>query len=142
MYNLSHIPAGTALTIKPNSIFPALGPVPLVDAPAHVTLQPSTFTLAPGTSQKVTANILPPEVEDPSTFPLYSGFIEITDGAQNFHVVYLGVVGSVINRRVIDNTDVFLGVQIPLILDAESNPQEGPTNYTFVGDDFPSLLWR
>lgn len=142
VYRLSHVPAGTALTVRANSIFPALGPVPLVDAPARVTLLPSTFTLRPGASQEIIATIFAPTIKDVSTYPLYSGFIEITDGTQNFHVVYLGLVGSLINKQVIDNTDSFFGVQIPLILDGEGNPQEGPTNYTFVGEDFPALLWR
>lgn len=141
-YSLSHVPAGTALTIQAGTIFPAVGPVPLTDAPAKVSVTPSSFTLRPGESQTVVATISGPRGLDASTFPVYSGFIEITDGTQNFHVTYLGLVGSLIDKQVVDNTDFFFGVPIPAILDSLGNVQEGPANYTFVNEDVPTLLWR
>ncbi|KAF9446345.1 subtilisin-like protease [Macrolepiota fuliginosa MF-IS2] len=141
-YTLSHVPAGTALTVQAGTIFPADGPVPLTDAPASVSVSPSSFSLRPGASQTVTATIAGPHGLDASTFPVYSGFIEITDGSQNFHVTYLGLVGSLIDKQVVDDTDIFFGVPIPTILDSQGNVQAGPVNYTFVGLDLPTLLWR
>lgn len=141
-YALSHVPAGTALTVQTGSIIAALGPVPLSNASAKVSVQPSSFTLRPGASQSVVATISGPTGLDESTFPVYSGWIEISDGTDSFHVTYLGLVGSLIDKQVIDNTDVFFGVPIPAILDSEGNVQEGPANYTFVNEDVPTLLWR
>jgi len=46
------------------------------------------------------------------------------------------------DKQVLDNTDVLFGVDLPVVLDSTGNVQEGPTNYTFVGDDFPTLLFR
>jgi hypothetical protein len=141
-YTLSHIPAGTASTVQAGTIFCADGPVPLIDAPAKVFVSPSSFTLRPGTSQTVVATVKGPTGLDGSTFPVYSGFIEISDGTDSFHVTYLGLVGSLIDKQVVDNTDIFFGVPIPAILDSQGNVQDGPVNYTFVGEDFPTLLWR
>lgn len=141
-YTLRHIPAGTALTVQAGTIFPADGPVPLDAAHAKVSVTPSSFTLRPGSSQIVVATISGPSGLDGSTFPVYSGFIEITDGTQTFHVTYLGLVGSLIDKQVVDNTDFFFGVPIPAIIDNAGNVQEGPANYTFVNEDVPTLLWR
>ena len=41
-----------------------------------------------------------------------------------------------------DNSDIFFGEKIPVLLDSEGNVQRSPTNYTFVGADVPTLLWR
>ncbi|KAJ3557998.1 hypothetical protein NP233_g11597 [Leucocoprinus birnbaumii] len=141
-YTLSHIPAGTALTIQPGSILPAEGPVPLSKSAAQVSVKPSSFTLKPGASRNVVATILGPTNLDNSTFPVYSGWIEVSDGTNSFHVTYLGLVGSLIDKQVLDTTDLFFGVPIPTILDSQGNTQEGPVNYTFVGYDVPTLLWR
>ncbi|KXN90796.1 Minor extracellular protease vpr [Leucoagaricus sp. SymC.cos] len=141
-YTITHIPAGTALTVQAGTIFPADGPVPITNSPATVSVNPSSFTLRPGASQSVVTRISGPTGLDSSTFPVYSGFLEVSDGTQSFHVTYLGLVGSLINKQVVDNTNVFFGVPIPAILDNQGNVQEAPTNYTFVNGDVPTLLWR
>ncbi|EKM75550.1 hypothetical protein AGABI1DRAFT_79685 [Agaricus bisporus var. burnettii JB137-S8] len=141
-YTLSHIPAGTALTIQAGTILPENGPVPLSSSPATVSINPSTFTLEPGASQTVTATISGPTGLDDTTFPVYSGFIEISDGDQSFHVTYLGLIGSLIDKQVIDDTDFFFGIPLPFIFNSTGAVQEGPANYTFAGDDFPIFVWR
>ncbi|KXN90803.1 Minor extracellular protease vpr [Leucoagaricus sp. SymC.cos] len=141
-YTITHIPAGTALTVQAGTIFPAVGPVPIINAPATVSIKPSSFTLQPSTSQSVIATISGPAGLDSSTFPVYSGFLEVSDGTQSFHVTYLGLVGSLIDKQVIDTTNFFFGVPIPLILDSQGNIQQAPQNYTFINGDVPSLLWR
>lgn len=73
---------------------------------------------------------------------MYSGFIEISDGDQSFHVTYLGLVGSLIDKQVIDDTDFFFGIPLPFIFNSTGAVQEGPVNYTFAGDDFPIFVWR
>ena len=41
-----------------------------------------------------------------------------------------------------DNSDIFFGAKIPALLDSQGDVQTSPTNYTFVGADVPTLLWR
>ncbi|KDR67581.1 hypothetical protein GALMADRAFT_161607 [Galerina marginata CBS 339.88] len=141
-YKLSHSPAGTALTIRPGTIFPAVGPVPLSPAAAGVNIVPSSFTLHPGQTQLVVALFTPPKGLDASTYPVYSGFINVASPSENYHVSYLGLAGSLKDKQVVDNTDVFFGFPVPAVLDATGNPQVNPTNYTFANKDNPALLWR
>ncbi|KIM45529.1 hypothetical protein M413DRAFT_442200 [Hebeloma cylindrosporum] len=142
-YKLSHLPAGTALTVQPGSIFAAHGPVPTSDATAKVLITPSSFTVLPGQSRTVVATFIPPFGIDASLYPVYSGAIEITSsGSDVTHVSYLGLAASLKNKQVVDNTGVHFGDKLPAVLDAAHAVQTGPTNYTFVNGDYPSLLWR
>ncbi|KAF5371300.1 hypothetical protein D9758_004263 [Tetrapyrgos nigripes] len=142
-YSVRHVPAGTAVTFQPGTIFPAVGPVPLTTAAASVSFSTSSFTLAPGASRSVVATFTLPE-GDESTFPLYSGFIHVATDVEDLHVSYIGLGASLINAQVLDDTDVFFGEKIPAVIDASGNFQTSPTNYTFDSDtgDFPVLLWR
>ncbi|KAJ7747214.1 subtilisin-like protease [Mycena metata] len=143
VYTLSHTPAGTAVTDDAGSIQPNLGPVPLTTDFATVTFSGGNkFTLAPGQSHEVTANIKPPQGVDATTFPVYSGFIHVTSGSDSVHATYLGLAASLKDKQVIDNTDFIFGFTLPLILDASGNPQNASVNYTFVGEDAPTILWR
>ncbi|KAJ7263768.1 hypothetical protein C8J57DRAFT_1230964 [Mycena rebaudengoi] len=100
------------------------------------------FTLAPGQSHNIVATFRPPQGIDASTFPVYSGFIEITSGTEKVHATYLGLAASLRDKQVVDNTDAVFGVELPVILDQDQNVQEGPANYTLVGDDAPLVFWR
>jgi len=117
------------------------GPVPLSTDFATVTFNAAKFTLGPGQSHQVVATIKPPKV-DANTFPVYSGFIHVTSGTESVHATYLGVAASLKNKAVIDNTDVFFGVNLPVVLDSAGNVQDAPVNYTFAGEDAPTVLWR
>ncbi|KAJ7077272.1 subtilisin-like protease [Mycena belliarum] len=141
-YTLSHVPAGTALTVTAGSIFPAKGPVPLSTDYASVSFNQNKFTLFPGQTHTVVATIKPPTGADPKTFPVYSGFIYATSGAERVHATYLGLAASLKDKQVVDNTDAMFGVRIPVVLDATGAPQGAAANYTFVGQDSPVLLWR
>ncbi|KAG7098097.1 hypothetical protein E1B28_000071 [Marasmius oreades] len=143
-YKLSHEPAGTVATVTEGTNFTAVGPLPLSNDYADLTLSETTFTLQPGERKTITATFAPLK-EDSNTLPVYSGFIRIEsgdDGEPPLHVSYLGAGGSLKDRQVIDNTDVVFGVTLPVILNATGDPQEVPTNYTFQDGDFPSLLAR
>ncbi|KAF9264125.1 subtilisin-like protease [Marasmius fiardii PR-910] len=143
-YRLSHIPAGTAVSVTPGTIFPATGPVPLSSDFAKVSLSDTAFTLRPGESKTVTATFTPPS-GDSTTFPVFSGYIQVSvRGEPPLHVSYIGLAASLKDKQVVDNTDVFFGVKLPVILDANGNVQEGPQNYTFdaATGDFPSLFLR
>ena len=58
------------------------------------------------------------------------------------HVSYLGLGGSLKSKQVLDDTDLIFDEKIPAILDSVGEFQTVPTNYTFVDEDYPSLLWR
>ncbi|EDR11679.1 pyrolysin [Laccaria bicolor S238N-H82] len=141
-YKLTHFPAGTALTVNATTQFASLGPVPLTKTSASVTLVPNTFTLRPGSSQIVAAIFSPPKGLNAATYPLYSGFIEIAAPSENLHVTYIGLAASLKDKQVVDNSDIFFGEKIPALIDSKGDVQKSPTNYTFVGTDVPTLLWR
>ncbi|KAF7357681.1 Minor extracellular protease vpr [Mycena venus] len=141
-YTLSHVPAGTAVTIGAGSILPALGPVPLSTSYASVKFNSGKFTLLPGQAHDVVATITPPKGVDATTFPVYSGFIHVTSPVESVHATYLGLAASLKDKQVVDNTDIIFGVNIPALLDSAGNVQDGPVNYTFVGADAPTMLWR
>jgi len=140
-YTLNHVPAGTAITVQPGTIFPANGPVPLSAAAASVFFSQTTFTVSAGETHIVLAKFSLP-TGDASSFPVFSGFIEITSGSEKLHVTYVGLAASLKDKQVVDNTNFFFGIPLPAILDSLGNPQLAATNYTFVGGDFPTLLFR
>lgn len=126
-----------------SSIFTSFGPVPLSTTYASAVIFPSTFSVRPGGSQLVIATIKPPTGLDASRYPVYSGFIDITSSATDItHVSYLGLVGSLKNKQIVDNTDATFGVKTPILIDAVGDWQTAATNYTFVDADWPSLLWK
>lgn len=141
-FKVSHIPAGTALTFQPGTIFPADGPVPLSSKAATVKFSETSFTVHPGQTQQITAHITPPTGLDPTTFPVFSGFIEIANAQESYQVSYLGLAGSLKDVQVVDDTDVFFGVNLPVLTDAAGNFITNATNFTFVGDDAPGILMR
>lgn len=116
--------------------------MPLVQNAATVNIAPSRFTLQPGRSQRVVATFTPPRGLDPTRYPVYSGFIHVAGPGENFHVSYLGLGASLKEKQVVDNTDEFFGEKIPVILDSAGESQTGPTNYTFVGEDYPTFVFR
>ncbi|KAG5640018.1 hypothetical protein DXG03_001768, partial [Asterophora parasitica] len=141
-YTLKHVPAGTAVTVTPGTIFAAKGPVPLTKAAASVTLSTTSFTLLPGLSLPIVAKFTLPK-GDASTFPVYSGFIEVSSGpTDNLHVTYLGLGASLKDKQVLDNTDKWVGVRFPLVFNSTLQVQVNPTNYTFKGKDVPIVLYR
>jgi hypothetical protein len=86
----------------------------------------------------------PPKDVDQSRYPVYSGFIEVNGptAADSYHVSYLGLLGSLKDKQVLDDTDAFFDVPLPVVLNPAQEAQLGPMNYTFVGDDAPMLLYR
>ena len=91
---------------------------------------------------KTNISIAPPVGVNASTFPVYSGFIQLQSGTEQYHVTYLGVAAALKDKQVLDNTSEFFGVPLPTLLDSTGNVQNGSTNYTFIGDDFPTFLVR
>lgn len=107
-----------------------------------MTFSQTTFTVFPGQTQTIFAHITPPKAVDATTFPVFSGFIDITSATEILHVTYLGLAAALKDKQVIDDTDEFFGVPLPAVLDSVGDVQVNATNYTFVGDDFPTILFR
>lgn len=74
--------------------------------------------------------------------PVFSGFIQVESATETFHVTYLGVAAALNDAQVVDDTDVFFGVNIPVLTDTAGDFLLNATNFTFVGDDVPELLMR
>ncbi|KAI0049877.1 subtilisin-like protease [Auriscalpium vulgare] len=138
-YTLNHSPAGTALTYQPGTILPADGPVPLSTNYATVKLSATSLTLHPGQSSTSLPTL---HRHDPSTYPVFSGFIKIQSETETTHVTYLGLKGSLKDVQVVDNTNAAFGFDIPALIDADGDVQTGPQNYTFSGSDVPLVLNR
>ncbi|RXW19777.1 hypothetical protein EST38_g6064, partial [Candolleomyces aberdarensis] len=142
-YTLSHIIAGTALSFRPNSIFTAKGPVPLSKTGATARISPEKFTLGPGQSREVTVRFTPPTGLDATTFPVYSGFIQVSTSSElPVHVSYVGGIGSLRSLTIVDTTDEVIPDSIPAIFNSSAEVQEVPTNYTFSPIDYPTVFWR
>ncbi|CAE6487820.1 unnamed protein product [Rhizoctonia solani] len=142
-YTFSHVPAGTALTM--NGIEATLGPVPLVSGVATVELEPKKITVHAGSTASICVKIKPPKDLDPATFPVYSGYIKATGSDHTtLRSTYLGVAAKLKDAKVLDNTDAYFGVKLPLITDGEGNPIP-PTEtatYTMNGSDTPLVVYR
>lgn len=122
--------------------FPADGPVPLSTNAAGVTFSPRLFTVRPGQTQTVSVKITPPAGVDPTILPVFSGFIQVANPTESFHVTYLGLAASLKNTPVVDTTTTFFGVPIPIIVDGAGNFVTEDRDFTFVGADVPTILTR
>ncbi|KAL0568529.1 hypothetical protein V5O48_013456 [Marasmius crinis-equi] len=150
-YTIAHFPAGTAVTIQPGTIQPAVGPVPLSDAYASVELSATSFTLGPNESKIVTAKFTP--ASGPKALPVYSGFIQVEAEGEGdmgkVHVSYMGVSGSLKEQQVIDDTDyIEPGTKFPAVVvgaDDDGKPivLEKPGSFEFVGNETtPQVVLR
>ncbi|CAE6463384.1 unnamed protein product [Rhizoctonia solani] len=142
-YTFSHVPAGTAPTI--NGIEAILGPVPLVNGAAAVEIVPKKVTVHPGSTASVCVTIKPPTGLDPTTFPVYSGYITATGSDHTtLRSTYLGVAAKLKDAKVLDNTDAYFGVKLPVIVDGAGNPvpPEQSATFTMSDSDAPFVVYR
>ncbi|PFH46577.1 hypothetical protein AMATHDRAFT_7645 [Amanita thiersii Skay4041] len=149
-YKVSHIPAGTALTVEPNGILPKLGPVPLgsPSASKYVDLVPPTFDLPTGGHTTVLATISLPKGLSQTTFPVFSGFIKVEGKAENgkvetLHVTYMSLAASLKEKPIIDNMiGTFEKFPLPAIVNKDNRVQERPAEYTLLNGDIPTLVFQ
>ncbi|KZT21765.1 subtilisin-like protease [Neolentinus lepideus HHB14362 ss-1] len=141
-YRISHVPAGTATSIGSGSIFVSDGPVPLTTQYAQVSFGLNEVTVFPGATVPVPVWFEAPHGVEASTYPVYSGFIQIESPGETLKVTYLGVAASLKDAAVIDNTDEYFGSPIPALLGASGELAGNNTSYTMQGDDVPALLYR
>lgn len=106
-YNLSHVPAGTAQSLVAGSIQQNVWPVPLTSDFATVTM-PQTITIPAKQSKSVDIRIKAPNV-DPSTIPVYSGFIEVTSqSGEVLSVLYMGIASKLHDATIVCRRFVFM----------------------------------
>lgn len=141
-YQLSHVPAGTALTIAEGSALPALYPFPQTNDAVTARLSKSKVTIAPGRSAKVDITFTPPKGLDAARLPVLSGFIQVTGGGETLHASYLGLAASLKDAAVVDPTPDYFGIPTPVLLNKDMEEQLEHTNYTLAIGDMPTILFR
>ncbi len=140
-YTLRHVPVAAMQSIQPNTIRAANGPVPLTNVAATVKFTSSLVTVDAGATATVTVTFTPPPGD--ATYPVYSGWVEIVSGSETLRVSYLGVAGTLKEKKVVDNTDFFFGEPTPAISDNGTFvPTNGSATFTFKDEDSPQLVWR
>ncbi|KAG8733546.1 hypothetical protein FRC11_005299, partial [Ceratobasidium sp. 423] len=142
-YTLTHIPAGTANTIE--GIDAIFGPVPLISNHATVKFEHSKVTVHPKSICEVRITIKPPQGPDESKFPVYSGYIKATGfDHTTLESTYMGLAAKLKDAHVVDNTDAYFGVKLPLITDKDLNPipEGGSATYTTNRSDTPPATYR
>lgn len=103
--------------------------------------RPSSVIVKAGQTAQVQVSFTAPH-GDPKSYPLYSGFIEISSPHETLKVTYLGVASSLKDKTILDASDAFFGVKLPAFLDATGQPQSTDSEYTLAGSDVPSVLYR
>jgi hypothetical protein len=141
-YSLTHLPAGTAPAFQPGSNQSYNSPIPQVGNAADVRFAPPTLNLGAGQSQRVKLTFSQPAGLNAAQFPIYSGFIQVSGGAQTVQVPYLGVAAVMKNLPILDTSTQYLGQITPTILNAAGSAQQGSSSYSFNGTDFPTVLYR
>ena len=103
---------------------------------------PAKLTVNPGSTSIIIANFTAPAI-DPKGYPAYSGYIELTSPSETLRVAYLGVLGSVHEQQLLDHSKAAtLNASLPCILQPDGKVQNTTANYTFAGEDFPTLALR
>ncbi|KAJ1301871.1 hypothetical protein OPQ81_009098 [Rhizoctonia solani] len=121
------------------------GPVPLVNNAATVKIVPKRVIVPAGSAVSVVVTVQAPTGLDATKFPVYSGYIKASgsDGT-NLQSTYMGLAANLKDAKVVDNTDAFFGVKLPLITDKQGKPvpEGGSATYTMNGTDTPLVLYR
>ncbi|CAE6473946.1 unnamed protein product [Rhizoctonia solani] len=142
-YIFTHVPAGTATTIRGIEAIP--GVVPLTNSTATVSIVPRKVTVPAGRSLSVRVSIKPPTGLDATEFPVYSGYIRAI-GSDNttLQSTYIGVAAKLKDAKIIDNTDAYFGVKMPVAINSKGDPipPGGSATYTLNGTDTPLVLYR
>ena len=97
-------------------------------------------------TSKISVKFTPPAGVDPSTYPVYSGFIAISDGtsSDSTHVAYIGLAASIKDKQILDNTDTYFGSgqALPAVLDASGNIINSTAKFSMNGSDVPTVVVR
>ncbi|PWN51539.1 subtilisin-like protein [Violaceomyces palustris] len=144
-YTLSHEAAGTAMTFPKKSTYENAGPVPLVSQHATVTIEPDYLTLEAGGEGTIDLTFVPPENLDPTSLPVYSGFVRVASSLnETLSVSYLGVAATMSDFKVLDEkSGMTKSYALPAVIVGNSGKvQRLPRTYSFVDGDVPVLQFR
>ena len=142
-YALSHTPANTVLSIGPALGLPNTAPLPIASNTASVSFRTTTTTIRSGRTEQVKVTFTAPSGLDPTTYPIYSGFIVVTgSNGEVLSIPYQGVASKMKDMKIIDNSNTTFGINLPVIIDGNMVPHTEDKNWTFTGTDFPFLLYR
>ncbi|KAF8687886.1 Subtilisin-like protein, partial [Rhizoctonia solani] len=143
IYTFTHVPAGTANTIQ--GIKAVSGPIPLTGSSANMEFAPTELNIPAGELLQVQVTIAPPAKVDATRFPVFSGYIRAT-GSDNttLQCTYMGLAASLKDAKLIDNTDDYFGVKLPLIIDKDGNPVAPDQTITYTLNDVntPLVIYR
>lgn len=108
-FAISPVPAGTAYTLEPDSIYPQVFPNDFASSTATLTFESKSITIPGGSSSNINFDITLPEGLDTSRLPVYSGYIALngSDGS-SLSLPYLGVAGSMHSATVLDTENSYL----------------------------------
>ncbi|KAF5497791.1 Subtilisin DY [Colletotrichum siamense] len=108
-YNVSHVPALTAITLS--DIYRSSSP-DLETVYASLTFEPSSFTLEPNATGEIRISVVPPQGLNAASLPVYSGWVAINgtnaDGEIALSVPYIGAAGSMKNVTVLASNRIWL----------------------------------
>lgn len=143
-YTITHTPALTVSTIDNTTHLPLASPLPTLPQSASVSFTPSTsFTVPAGGVQNISANFQAPSGIDPSTFPIYSGFIGISSSlGETFSVPYVGVAAKMKDMAILDTTAKAFGMNLPNLFNTSGIVQPANTTFTLQGTNYPLILYR
>lgn len=118
---------------------PVLPPYTLTTEYATVKFCMTEFSVDPGHSKTMTAKFAAPRTKAEG-YPVYSGHIMIKRCSGTLKVSHLGVVGSVHDIPPLAHSDPSVDFALPALQLADGSSQNSTRTYTFVGDDFPTLV--
>lgn len=111
-----------------------------------MTFTPPVLNIPPGWTLPVIVSFKPPTGLTVSNFPVYSGYIKAT-GSDNstLQSTYIGVAAKLKDMKILDNTDAYFNIKLPLMTDAngEPVPPGGSATYTLNNNNSnPLILYR
>jgi hypothetical protein len=142
-YTIGHAPGITISTIKKANNLPNMAPIPSVPQTASVSFTSTKLTVWPRFVTIFVVIIDAPTGLDAATFPIYSGFITISSSlGETFSIPYMGVGANMKDMAILDKSNSFFGVTLPILLNASGSVATPGSTYTLVGSDFPAVLYR
>ncbi|KAH7096447.1 subtilisin-like protease [Auriculariales sp. MPI-PUGE-AT-0066] len=141
-YSISHIPAGTALTIDTTTNLPVPYPLTQTSDAVGLKLSASSVTVQPGKTATIKATFTPPKNVNAKEYPVVSGHIKVQGNGEILKVSYLGTAAALKDIATIDGSAAFFGVRTPIILNAAGEDQPVGATYTLKDADAPTVLFR
>lgn len=141
-YTITHIPALTAQTFSGG--LPSMAPV-MSSAAASVKFSSTKITVWPLIPAVLTVTFTPPSGLDASTFPVYSGQIQISNGKETVVSSYSGLAANLKDVPIIDTSKFYFGtLALPIVLGGNGVVQgiNSARTYTFNGTDYPLFYYR